>query len=156
MSEARQTKRELLAGLLSEQCDLLPRLGVRVDAQLEAVNQGNLELYEKLTLEIEPLTLRLEELQGEIPAVEAQLVALYQGLDAGEHRQEMETVLNLLAQRSRMMQELALQQQGVIEALESYIDGLTKEGRDLNQTVNAFHGYRKAANLDSTLLNVRK
>ena len=156
MSEARERAKQHLITLAQEQCDLLLRINSLVQMQQKAILAEDFEGFKSLSDEIEPITRSLEDLQHPAADAEKQLVDLYAGLDIEKHRAEMSEVLALVSQRNAGMQVLAEQQANIVLSLETYVDILTKEGRDLNQTLSAFHGYRKAANLDTTLLNVRK
>ena len=141
---------------LKAQSMVIEQMDALVEKQRQAVTSDDLDLLTKLCEELRPLTDSLQEYQQEIDLCEQQIMQVYEGVSAEQGLAEMNEALQLRIERTKMLEAHVAGQEALCEEMASYLDGLVAEGRDINQSMQAFYGYRKAARLDNPLLNVRK
>jgi len=127
-----------------------------VAAQQAALAVSDFEAIGRLDAELSSLHGQLTALQQESEAAEAALAQAYQLVPPEQLQAGLAGYIELRGQRGELLKQHLEQQRCFCDALAKHIEELTREGRGLNQTVQAFHGYQRAAHLDGLVLDVRK
>ena len=156
MPDERYTLRQEYGDLLKQQCDLLQDLAGETALQLVALRDSGPEETEARAAAMNQSIATVEQLMQRSNTLEQQLAELYAPVAAEQRAAEMAALLQLRLKRTELLQAGVEAQQTYYDAMAEYVDSLIKEGRDLSQSAQAFHSYRRAAQLDKPLLNVRK
>ena len=154
--EHRLEVRDKLVDLLQQECRMLTGLEEIVKASEEALARGDLSAVEQLSDELGPKATELETFHEQTTATEDELVAIYIEFPHAERAKELSELLALRTARTQQLKHHIEKQQHFCQALAKHMDSLTEEGRGLNTALQAFHGYRRAAQMDQPLLNMRK
>jgi len=141
---------------LQQECDLIALLDTLVDNLLASVAAGDLEAVEVRSGELSPVTAKLEQLRLATDEAEAELVVCYRDIPLEVRLAELGELLPLRQERTAMLEKHLAKEQLFRRLLTEHMEGLADVGRNLSHTLRAFHGYRRAAQVDKPLLNVRK
>jgi methyl-accepting chemotaxis protein len=148
-----------LSELYTRQLHLIEEVNEIIALHIEAIQNSNIESIADLDQRLLEPQDELETLFGEAESYELEMVNHFKGFvqESGELPPEVEDLLNLRSQRTEAMHHVAERQSEYIELITSYTQNMVLEARNVAmQTLLAFHGYRRAAQIDMGLLDLRK